>query len=89
MSLYFVMRPSDANDPCPVFTRYGRMAGDLKRAQATARKVNGRVYATDGAGNTLVADYWTAPAPKPEHRPFKVHQRVMAEAALFGRLVGN
>lgn len=83
--LYYVMRPDNVNHFDPVFTRYGRLSSDLDRTMKRAQRVNGKVYCTNGHGNELVANYWTAPQkPTTPRRTFAEHKRVMAEAALFG-----
>ena len=87
MALFYVMRPDNVESVDPVFTRYGRMGPDVDVARRRAARVKGRVYLTNAHGNELVHDYWTAPKPKSERRPYRAHQRVMAEAALFGALV--
>lgn len=82
--MFYVMRPDNVNDPHPVFSRYGRLSHNLSRCLATAAKLKGRVYETNGAGNTLVKDFWVDPAPAPAVPP-KLRRMQRAEMALFGR----
>lgn len=81
--MYYILKPDNVNDPFPVFSRHGRLCRNLTRCLATAAKLKGRVYETDGAGNRLVKDFWEAPTPQtltPKDRRIK-----RAEMALFGR----
>lgn len=81
--MFYVMAPDNVEAPAPVFTRHGRLGHDLSRAQARARKLCGRVYETNGAGNRLVADYWVEPKPVPKLSP-REYRMARAETALFG-----
>lgn len=83
--MYYVMRPDNVNDPHPVFTRYGRLSHNLHRSLATAAKLKGRVYETNGAGNTLVKDFWEYIPPAGLAPSSRVRRMQRAEMALFGR----
>ena len=83
MSLYYVMRPDSVDEPCPVFTRYGKLGPNLNSALNRAKRCSGRVYETTGNANILKADFWCEPKPKPKLSRSEVRMR-RAEVALFG-----
>ena len=66
MSLFYVMRPDNVEEPFPVFTRYGNLSKNLSSVVNRARKVNGRVYETSGAETRLVSDFYSEPVWKPK-----------------------
>jgi len=82
MSLYYVMRPDNAQDPDAFFTRVGAATRDLARAVKLAHGHYGRVYETNAHGNRLITSYFE---PKPaSFRPSRQGRRVFAETQLFG-----